>query len=172
MREINATYWATASGHVTKFWEQICADHEEEFPKIHQCEPGTFNVLVSDQPPYLPPDDEKYRAMARERGRRSNWYADGNHISPRAKVVAINNKEVEAWIYRGGHTDKPVLELLSPVKLSEKALLRHGDAVALLIDEPSEGSPGMPCPPPAKPGRRLETPLLGADAGPEPGSTS
>ncbi len=102
-------------GYASNHWEQICAEHEEEFPQIRQCHPGTFNVRM--EAPYKPPGEDEYRRMARERGQTTGRYADGNHLSPRAKVIEINGKPVEAWIYRGGH-DNTSLELLSACQLA------------------------------------------------------
>ena len=36
-------------------WEQICADHEIEFPHIYSCERGTFNIALGREGGYRPP---------------------------------------------------------------------------------------------------------------------
>jgi CTP-dependent riboflavin kinase len=91
--------------------------------------------------------------MAMARGRSVKRYEDGNYVSPCARVIEINGKAVEAWIYRGGHRDRPILELVSRNGLAERLSVRDGDAVTILIREVPEGTPGMPGPPPARPGR-------------------
>ena len=135
-------------------WKTICAEHEDEFPQIHECQPGTVNVILNS--PYIPPEDAKYRQMARVRGQSIGRYRDGNHLSPLAKVIRINGKPVEAWIYRGGHRDGRVLELVSSCRVAEQFSLTASDPVTLEIVEFSEeGSPGMPGPPPSRPGKRV-----------------
>jgi hypothetical protein len=153
---VNGKYSHIESRHVSTHWDQIKADHEEEFPQIHLCHPGTFNMVMTDGAPYTPPDDSEYRRRAKARGRPVKRYEDGNHLSPRAKVIQMNGKTVEAWIYRGGHRDRPVLELVSRCPLAEHLAVHNGDAVTALIVEVSEGTPGMPGPPPATPGKTVK----------------
>jgi hypothetical protein len=104
---------------------------------------------------YAPPDDSQYRRRAMRRGRPVRRYEDGNHLSPRAKVIEMNGKPVEAWIYRGGHRKRPVLELVSDRRLAEYLTLNDGDAVTALIIEVPDGTPGMPGPPPPTPGKTV-----------------
>jgi CTP-dependent riboflavin kinase len=141
-------------GYVSTKWEQICAEHEEEFPKIRECHPGTFNVVMDS--PYTPPGEAEYRRRARERGQSEGRYGDGNHLSPSAKVIEMNGKTVEAWIYRGGHGDRPLLEVVSSCRLVEQFSLGPGDAVtAGIVEFSEEGGPGMPGPPPPSPGKNV-----------------
>jgi hypothetical protein len=82
-------------------------------------------------------------------------YGDGNHLSPRAKIVAINGKAVDAWFYRGGHQNLPVLELISEHKLATLLDVGDGGAITATVIEVEEGEVGMPGPPPPTPGKRL-----------------
>lgn len=148
---VSGKYSHKESRHVSTNWRHICADHEEEFPEIHQCHPGTFNVVLSE--PYLPPDETRLRQKSRARGLSVCRYEDGNHVSPYAKVVAINESQVEAWIYRGGHGNRPVLELLSRLKLSEHLHLSNGAPVSLTIEEGRLGRTRMPAFPGDTPGK-------------------
>jgi CTP-dependent riboflavin kinase len=142
---LKGTY-VSGCGYASPNWARIRSDHEEEFPKIRLCRPGTFNVWVDT--PYRPPSEDEYRRRARQRGQRDGRYADGNHLSPLAKVVEINRKPAEAWIYRGGHGDE-FLELVSADQLAHCHALRLGDEVAMVIVEfLEEGGPGMPAAPP------------------------
>ena len=143
------------SGYSSSNWEQICADHEMEFPCIRQCFPGTLNVELPEI--YEPPEQERYKRMAKERGANQQppWYINGNHVSPRAKVIEINGKAFEAWIYCGGHHRKPVLELISKSKIAQELSLKDHDQVMLLVAEVAEGSCGMPAPPLCFPGKIL-----------------
>jgi hypothetical protein len=150
-RRVCGTYVHYESRHVSSRWAQICADHEEEFPEIRQCFPGTFNIALSEQ--YLPPNEAVLRKQAKMRGQSVGRYVDGNHVSPHAKVVEINGKPVEAWIYRGGHLSRPVLELLSRLNLAEHLQLADGAVVNLSIFEYPDGIAGMPGPPPETPGK-------------------
>lgn len=150
---VHGVYIGHASGYSSSHWNQICADHELEFPRIHQCHSGTLNVELAER--YEPPDQERYKGMARARGAALGWYEDGNHISPSAKVIEINGKAIEAWIYCGGHNEKPVLELVSEIRIAHRLSLNDRGEVTLLIREVPEGSEGMPSPPPRVPGKIL-----------------
>ena len=136
----------------TRNWFQICADHVEEFPLIMQMHKGTFNIALEQGCNYRPPGDSKYEQMAKDRGSSVNRYGDGNHISPRAKVIAINERSFEAWIYRG-HNKARVLELIAYKRISETFSISDGDTVLLTIEHLPEGTPGMPDPPPNLPGK-------------------
>jgi hypothetical protein len=138
-----------ASSH----WDDICAEHCEEFPRIAACYPGTLNLILPDDAGYVPPGEALYRKMAKKRGKGVNTYEDGNYLSPLAKVVELNGVAVEAWIYRGGHPEN-VLEMLALYPLVMRLALRPGDRVTARIVEFSvEGSAGMPSAPPSQPGR-------------------
>jgi hypothetical protein len=152
---VNGKYCHQESRHVSTHWEQVCADHEDEFPEIRQCSPGTFNVLITDTLAYVPPGEAEYRSRATERGRSVKRYEDGNHLSPRAKMIEINKKPVEAWLYRGGHRSRPVLELVSRCRLVEHFSVRDGDALTLRLIEVPEGTAGMPSRPPSSPGKTI-----------------
>lgn len=149
---ITGTY-CRGNGYVSAKWEQICRDHEEEFPQIRRCHAGTFNIRLAAA--YMPPGEEEYRQRARKRGQPVGRYADGNHLSPRAKVVTMNGKPAEAWIYRGGH---PVtsLELVSACALADYFSLHDGDTItATIVEFPVESAPDMPGAPPTNPGRTV-----------------
>ena len=150
---LTGTYSHRESRHVSSNWAQICADHEEEFPEIRACHPGTFNVVLANS--YRPPDDDALRQKARARGLSVRRYVDGNHVSPTAKVVEINGKPVDAWIYRGGHGGRPVVELLSRLALADYLRLSDGSSVSLIIVEHPESQEGMPGMPPTSPGRSV-----------------
>jgi len=90
---------------MSRNWAQVSADHRDEFASMGRCAKGSFNVLLDA--PYLPPEEDRYREMARERGKSVGRYEDGNYISPRARVVGINGKAMVAWIYRGGAPGRP-----------------------------------------------------------------
>jgi hypothetical protein len=117
-----------------------------------RCAKGTFNVELVVA--YVPPDEAKYRLMACKRGTSVGRYQDGNHISPRSRVVSINDQPVTAWIYRGGHRAKPILELLSKKELAPFLGAKPGDELRLEIEEVAEGSLDMPKAPPANPGKK------------------
>lgn len=138
----------------TRNWPQICSDHVEEFPQIRQMQKGTFNVALEQGCNYRPPGDSKYEQMARDRGNSVNRYGDGNHISPRAKVVEVNDQPFEAWIYRG-HNKLHVLELIAYKRISETFGISDGDKVLLTVEHFPEGTPGMPDYPPTLPGKTL-----------------
>ena len=142
--------------HAGDHWEQVSADHAEEFPTIRECVPGTFNVRMASSPTYEPPDDARYRCQARMRGRSVGRYQDGNHISPRARVVAINGTQLEAWLYRGGNAPA-ILELVSRHWLAEALRVKDGAKVTVEIEELPEGAAGMPAPPPSRPGGTVGT---------------
>jgi hypothetical protein len=145
---LKGKYLGRRHGYVSEHWGQICAEHEEEFPQVRSCHPGTFNVVLDAA--YAPPSEAEYRSRARDSGGTTGRYRDGNYLSPRAKVTAINGKQVEAWLYRGGHASE-WLELLSADPLAQRLSLRNGDAVTIEITEfTEEGGPSMPGPPAAR----------------------
>jgi hypothetical protein len=137
-------YHKRGIGNASKTWADVCAANEKEFSRIRKCHPGTFNVELADDKMYKPPGDDEYNAAARKRpGAR-----DGNHISPRAKVVAMNGTPVDAWIYRGelrGRGDN-IIELLAERPLLDLTVAPDR-TVVLEIEEFGEGEPGMPLPP-------------------------
>jgi len=94
----------------------------------------------------------KYLKMAKVRGIPVRRYGDGNHISPRAKVIEINGHHIEAWIYRGGHGHH-VLELIARECISSRFDISDGDTVHLRIEHFPEGKLGMPKAPPLSPGQ-------------------
>ena len=151
--DLNGVYTERGYRYANRLWKQICADHQQEFPVILECEPGTFNVLLDTN--YNPPADAEYRELAVTRGRTVGRYGDGNHISPRAIVIQINNTPVTAWIYRGGHREKPVLELISKEHLASLLGLSNGDHLELTIGEYDEGEEGLPRRPPPIPGETI-----------------
>ncbi|MBN1550395.1 hypothetical protein JW979_02950 [bacterium] len=152
---LNGLYQERGKRFVKEHWQQVCNDCQE-FPQIRECCPGTFNIRLTSGD-YKPPGDEKFREMARKRGKSVKRYEHGNHVSPTARVTEINGIEVVVWIYRGGHfrnkmPDNSILELLSIEKLSDLLSLKNGDPVYVDIEEVSEGTTGMPTSPPARPG--------------------
>lgn len=105
--------YVNGRGSVSANWENICADHVSELPKIRDLKPGSFNLKLVTPLSYSPPGDINYKELARRSGRQFRSGTDGGqHIAPRAKVIEIKGKAVEAWIYRGGLSDCS-LELLS-----------------------------------------------------------
>jgi len=138
----------------TRNWPQICADHVEEFSQIMEMHEGTFNVALEQNCTYRPPRDDDYLKMAKVRGIPVRRYGDGNHISPRAKVIEINGIPIEAWIYRGGHGPR-VLELISRENISTSFGISDGDTVHLKIEHFTEGTSKMPGPPLASPGQTI-----------------
>jgi len=129
-----------ADGTVSRIWATLVDTHKGEFPTISECVPGTFNVLISDPGDYFPPDDKRYRELSTKYWKRE----EGHHISPVAKITHINDKKVECWIYRGGHADQPILELLSKIPLASTLGIAPNQMVTLLLKTLPEGSPGMP----------------------------
>jgi hypothetical protein len=131
-----------SDGHrtVSRIWAELTAGHVQEFPRIQQCHPGTFNVQTVRE--YFPPEDEKFRADARALGRE-----DGNHIAPCARVTRINGRTITCWFYRGGHAGENILELLSEQPLASLLGVRPGDSIVLEVEEVAEGTEGMPLPP-------------------------
>jgi CTP-dependent riboflavin kinase len=130
---VKGTY-SQGSGWVSSNWENICSKHEEEFPRIRHCYPGTFNIKLDS--PYEPPDENNYKQRA------------SNYLSPRAKVIEINGNAVEMWIYRGGHPNT-ILELVLLCQLAHHLSLCHGAAItATILELSDEGEDGMPSPPP------------------------
>lgn len=142
--------------HTSTNWPQICADHEEEFPLIHECARGTFNISMTAVSEYMPPDDSEYRTRAKKRGESVKRYEHGNHLSPRAMVTEINGQKVEAWIYRGGNPEPRILELISRQSLAEDLNLQNEDEITVVIKEFEEGATGMPSPPPNIPGKTVK----------------
>jgi hypothetical protein len=120
-------------GNVSKeeVWKAICAKYRKEFPQIHKCFRGTFNVKLADGEEYTPPGDAGYK----KRGAM-------DYISPCAKVVAINDKPVEAWIFRGGFWKDNVIELLAEPLPTD--LTVEGRRVVLKIEQFAEGELAMP----------------------------
>ncbi|MGO9014033.1 MAG: hypothetical protein ACLQF0_03545 [Dissulfurispiraceae bacterium] len=149
--------YRTGTQHTSTNWDQLCADHEAEFPLIYKCALGTFNVLMTDLPEYIPPGDAECRKRAIKRGESVKRYEHGNHIAPRAKVIKINEKYVEAWIYRGGNPVPNTLELISFHKLAEYLNVQNDDKLTVVIEEVDEGTIGMPEAPPDKPGKTITT---------------
>ena len=143
---LEGTYKAHHSGHASTTWPVICSEHTQEFPRIERCVPGTFNVELDGE--YRPPEDQRWRKSEKKRGAPIGRYIDGNHLSPTARIIKMNGRTCEAWIYRGGHPNT-FLELISEANLSELLKLKHGDRVILTVEEMSEGTCGMPLPPPA-----------------------
>jgi hypothetical protein len=146
-------HYQLGTRHVSAHWNQVCLDHRDEFSSIGRCAKGTFNVLLDA--PYVPPGEEQYRQKARERGKTTEGrYRDGNHISPRVRVVEVNGHRVQAWIYRGGHGDQPVIELISEKELAPFLQVKKGDRLIVVLEEVPEGTPGMPKAPPLTPGKK------------------
>ena len=69
-------------------------------------------------------------------------------------MIEINGKPLMAWLYRGGLPDD-VIELLCERKLSAFLALTKGQNVTIVVEEVPEGTPGMPAPPPKRPGRKV-----------------
>lgn len=148
--------YRSGTKHTSTNWNQICADHEEEFPLIHECVAGTFNISMTKTSEYMPPADSLYRSRAKKRGEAVGRYEHGNHLAPCAKVVEINGQEVEAWLYRGGNPEPYTLELISRQKLTEHLNIQNGDELAVLIQEVEEGTIDMPKSPPNTPGKTID----------------
>lgn len=129
-----------AHGTVGKQWDRICTQHKDEFPYIRSLKSGTFNVVINENTPYAPPNDARYREMAKDRGLD---YGDGNHISPEARVIRVNGTRVQSWIYRGGH-GSTALELLSAYPLAEHLRIIPDSHVTIEIEEVPIHSFGMP----------------------------
>lgn len=156
-KTINGSYRADNTKKVSTDWEQICADHEEEFPMIYKCTEGTFNIITDTDENYEPPDDAQYRVQAKKRGSSVKRYEHGNHISPRAKVTAINGIPVEAWIYRGGNPEPHTLELLSCEKLADVLNVKNEDKLKIVIMEVDDGACWLPKSPSSTPGRTIRS---------------
>ena len=152
---ISGIYNERGCRYASPNWEQVCADHELEFPMINECHPGTFNVTLSQNSLYTPPNESMYRALARARGLTVGRYEDGNHVAPCSRVIQINSIPLVAWIYRGGHRDHPILELLAHQQLALMLGVSNGDKVELIIEEVPEGTEEMPGIPPKIPGRTI-----------------
>lgn len=142
--------------HTSTNWNQICADHEEEFPLIRECVSGTFNISMTGEQEYIPPNDSEYRTKAKKRGESVKRYEHGNHLASRAKVIEINGQKVEAWIYRGGNPEPSILELISRQRLAEYLNIQPEDELTVLIKEVEEGATDMPQSPPNTPGKTIE----------------
>ncbi len=126
---LKCVYRGKATGHVSTHWATICDHHESELPGIRNFIPGSFNLILQEPRTYVPPNDHKFREEARHRGQR-----EGNHISPLAKVIELNGRPVEAWLYRGGHPDDSV-ELLSKIRLKDFLGVLEGTEVIVSIEE-------------------------------------
>jgi hypothetical protein len=116
-------------GYVHQHWSTICSDHERELPQIRQFAVGTFNLLLLEPKAYAPPHDREFKEVAKQCGQ-----SVGQHISRLAKVVELNGKAVEAWIYRGGHSDCTI-ELLSRERLKEFLGVKSGAEVFVTVEE-------------------------------------
>lgn len=148
--------YRSGTGHASTNWNQVCADHEEEFPLIRECVAGTFNIAMAKTSEYIPPDDSIYRTRAKKRGESVKRYEHGNHLAPCAKVVEINGQKVEAWLYRGGNPAPYTLELISRQRLAEHLNIQNGDELTVVIKEVEEGAIDMPKSPPNTPGKTIE----------------
>lgn len=112
--------WQSASG----LWQQdILAKQAVDFPEIHEMFPGTFNIRLDPPVEYVPPDVAQLRALKAQ-----------SCISKVARVVAINQQSLEAYIYDGGWPAN-TLELLSREHLSNKLALNIGDPVVIEVQE-------------------------------------
>lgn len=143
--------------HTEKQWDQICGDHEEEFPQIRQCSPGTMNIAVKQPPGWYLPMDTELRNLAGRRGRGDcRRYKDGNYISPLAFVARINDVQLPCWFYAGSrrHKRKGIVELVSRMKIAKRIGVRQGDEVRLIVVELWTPHGGLPNPPPLR--RRLD----------------
>ena len=137
--------------HKKDVWEQICEKHEEEFPEIRRCAPGTFNVRVTSPAGWHLPLDDQFRALAKRRGHGPKYrYYDGNYVSPLVLAVNINGRQVEAWFYAGSqnHRREGIVELISKDKIVKLLGLVHMDPVQLVVTEFWIPCGGMPAPPP------------------------
>ena len=151
----HGVYIKDATKSVSQHWDQICADFEMEFPQIRECCPGTFNIEIKEPLNYVLPDEEVYREMAKARGLLVGRYEDGNHLSPRVKVIQMNSECIEAWIYRGGHRHRPIIELIAKRKLADCLGDKDHSQIDLWVMEVPAGTPGMPAPPPIMPGKTI-----------------
>ena len=112
-------------GSATPDWHRrICPMQEQLFPCIHQMAVGTFNVRLTSPGRYEPSD---IRTLRQANG-------DQSCISQVARVVEINGRLLEAWIYDGGWPDDTV-ELLSEVRLAETLGARPGDRIVLVVED-------------------------------------
>ena len=50
---VKGVYQQDSTKHVSTHWPQVCADHEEEFPLIHKCVEGTFNISMTKSSEYI-----------------------------------------------------------------------------------------------------------------------
>jgi len=94
------------------------------FPRIRRMAVGTFNIRLSSPCRYEPSDIPALREAN----------GDQSCISQAARVVEINGRPIEAWIYDGGWPDDTV-ELLSEVRLAETLAIVPGDRVVLVVHE-------------------------------------
>lgn len=131
---------AGADGTTNRIWKSMVDAHQVEFPPITECVPGTFNVWITDPRNYVPPNETKYRELSRVHWNRP----EGHHISPVAKITRINDVDIECWIYRGGHNDKPIIELLARIPLAANLNIKPNQPITLQLTILPEGSPGMP----------------------------
>ena len=112
-------------GSATPDWHRrICPMQEQCFPRIRQMVVGTFNVRLTSPGRYEPSD---IRTLREANG-------DQSCISQVSRVVEINGRLLEAWIYDGGWPDDTV-ELLSEVRLAETLGIRPGDKVVLIVED-------------------------------------
>ena len=126
---LRCEYREHATRHVSSNWATICDHHDGELPAIREFAPGSFNLTLLDPRKYVPPRDRELKDESRRRGQ-----SGGNHISKFAKIVALDGKPVEAWIYRGGHPDNSI-ELLSKVRLRDFLGASNGVIVLVTIEE-------------------------------------
>lgn len=138
---LDGTY-AEGHGTVSNDWKRVINDHVHEFRRLLNCHPGSFNVQTDRE--YVPPNDYEFREKAKAL---SNSRGDGNHVSPCARVIKINEMDVACWIYRGGHQGENILELLCEVKLADRLKVNYGDRIKLVVEEVVIGTAGMPSPP-------------------------
>lgn len=134
-------FYCSGDGYVGRpdNWARICKEHQEEFPHIQNCIPGSFNIRIIDPcSGYIPPDEQIYLDLKQDNEGKPHPY-----ISPRTRVVSINDRCVLCWIYRGGH-GKSILELLSCLELKALLKLSPGASVSVKIEVVDEGTPGMP----------------------------
>ncbi len=112
--------WQAASGN----WkEDIIAKQESDFPLIHEMFPGTLNIRLEEPEEYVPSDIPRLREIKNQ-----------SCVSKVAKIVSINERPIEAYIYNGGWPSN-TLELLSRECLTEYLGIAIGDPVKITIQE-------------------------------------
>ena len=112
-------------GSATPDWRgRICPMQEKLFPRIHQMAVGTFNVRLTSPARYEPSDIPALRSAN----------GDQSCISQTARVVEINGRPIEAWIYDGGWPDDTV-ELLSEATLAKTLGVAPGDKIVFVVHE-------------------------------------